>query len=95
MDYDQFIGSLSAAQPPQDLSPVLLSLWYDGKQDWESAHHVAQDIPGPNGSWIHAYLHRKEGDLFNARYWYRQAGKEEPASSLEDEWKQLVKTFVR
>ena len=94
MNYDQFLSSLSASEPPKDLSLLLKSLWHDRKNDWEASHNIAQDIYDKNGSWIHAYLHRKEGDLSNARYWYRQAGKSEPSVSLEEEWSTLVKAFL-
>ncbi len=94
MHYDQFLDSLEAGSPPENLSPYLLALWHDGKDDWEASHNVAQDIQDRNGSWIHAYLHRKEGDLFNARYWYRQAGRSEPPTSLQEEWEELVKYFL-
>ncbi len=94
MDYEQFVNSLANDQPPANISALLTALWYDGKGDWESAHNIAQDITGRNGSWIHAYLHRREGDLSNARYWYHKAGKSEPSTSLKDEWKMLVRTFL-
>lgn len=94
MEYEQFIGSLQEQAPPQQLSPLLQALWYDGKEDWERSHNVAQDINDRNGSWIHAYLHRKEGDLSNARYWYHKAGKSEPNVSLKEEWKMLVRAFL-
>lgn len=95
MTYDEFIKSLSGNQPPQKISAELKALWFDGKDDWESSHNIAQDINDRNGSWIHAYLHRKEGDIFNARYWYSKAGKNEPAQSLEEEWEALVKNFIQ
>lgn len=94
MDYEQFVGSLQSATPPGNISLLLKALWYDGKEDWESSHNIAQDISDRHGSWIHAYLHRKEGDLSNARYWYHKAGKSEPAMSLREEWKMLVRTFL-
>lgn len=94
MDYEHFVSSLADHQPPSGCSALLTSLWYDGKDDWENAHNIAQDITDRNGSWIHAYLHRKEGDLSNARYWYHKAGKSEPGLSLKDEWKMLVRTFL-
>lgn len=94
MNYTEFVQSLSLSEPPGELSPMLLSLWYDGKGDWNASHDVAQDIQNKNGSWIHAYLHRKEGDLSNARYWYSLAGKPESKATLEQEWEQLVKQFL-
>jgi hypothetical protein len=94
MNYGEFLNSLADDKPPSDLSPVLLALWYDGKGNWEASHNVAQDIQDLNGSWIHAYLHRKEGDLSNARYWYSMAGQKTPAATLNEEWENLVKNFL-
>jgi hypothetical protein len=94
MSYDEFIKSLAAMEPPSNLSPLLKALWFDGKNDWEGSHNIAQDINDRNGSWIHAYLHRKEGDLSNAGYWYTRAGKNTPSISLEAEWETLVKAFL-
>ena len=90
MNLESFINSLSANDPPAGLSPFLLSLWYDAKGNWNKAHDIIQDEEGKNGSWIHAYLHRKEGDIWNADYWYRKAGKSRPSQSLEEEWKQIA-----
>jgi len=89
-----FRSSLKNASPPPHLSDALKSLWFDGKEDWEKAHDIAQDIHSADGSSIHAYLHRKEGDTGNARYWYNRAGKDMPAYSLEEEWENLVKYFL-
>lgn len=94
MTYNEFIESLSLHKPPAGMSDILKALWYEGKEDWESSHNIAQDIHDKNGSWIHAYLHRKEGDLFNARYWYSKAGKPEFYGSLKEEWEALVKHFT-
>lgn len=93
MHYDEFVKSLSGTKPPENASSLLKALWYDGKEDWEGAHNIAQDIHDRNGSWIHAYLHRKEGDISNARYWYNMAGKKEFTGTLKDEWEMLVKSF--
>ncbi|RYG27330.1 MAG: hypothetical protein EOO01_41525 [Chitinophagaceae bacterium] len=95
MTYDEFVKSLSLQTPPETLSAELKALWYDGKEDWESSHNIAQDINDQNGSWIHAYLHRKEGDISNARYWYSRAGKNECRATLKEEWELLVKNFIR
>lgn len=94
MVFEEFRESLKQEKPPPGLNPVLQSLWYEGKGDWEASHNIAQDIHDRDGSWIHAYLHRREGDLFNAGYWYRQAGKTQPSVSLEEEWEMLVKHFI-
>ncbi len=94
MKFEEFIASLDQHQPPVSLSAELKSLWFDKNDEWEQAHDLAQEIPGSSGSWIHAYLHRKEGDQWNADYWYRKAGKSSPASSLDQEWEVLVKAFL-
>lgn len=94
MTYEQFHTSLSQLAPPQALSVYLQSLWYDGKGDWEQSHETIQDVPDKTASWIHAYLHRKEGDAFNAKYWYTKAGKPMPAYSLDQEWEELVKALL-
>lgn len=90
MSYEDFISSLKLEHPPEGLHPLLLSLWYDGKGDWEKSHNIAQDIDSKDASWIHAYLHRKEGDDWNADYWYRRAGAKRPDCSLEEEWRKLI-----
>lgn len=95
MEYAEFTSSLSQDQPPASISPVLASLWWDGKGNWHQSHEVAQEIHDQNGSLIHAYLHRKEGDISNARYWYSMAGSREPKLSLQEEWEELVKRFLK
>ena len=94
MDLISFKNSLSGNQPPADLSPYLQALWFDGKNDWEKAHQLAQEIGDREGAWIHAYLHRKEGDPGNARYWYDRAGRSMPAVSLEKEWEDIVRALL-
>jgi hypothetical protein len=94
MDYEEFIKSVQRDSPPANASPLLVALWHDAKNDWEASHNVAQDINDRNGSWIHAYLHRREGDLSNARYWYSKAGKPECKLTLKQEWETLVKEFT-
>jgi hypothetical protein len=71
-------------------SLLLQSLWQDAHDDWQSAHELAQDVETTDGAWVHAYLHRKEGDQFNAAYWYRRAGKPVCSTSLEAEWSAIV-----
>ncbi|MEX2233448.1 MAG: hypothetical protein WD824_14895 [Cyclobacteriaceae bacterium] len=90
MTIEDFSSSLKQPHPPQGLPKLLEALWYDGKNDWESAHNIAQDISSAEGSWVHAYLHRREGDEGNAAYWYRRAGKPVPRISLQEEWKQIA-----
>ena len=91
---EEFKKSLKAAGPPPALSPALTALWHDARGDWERAHQVAQDIDDASGAWVHAYLHRKEGDLSNARYWYRSAGKPEATGALDAEWSRIVSALL-
>lgn len=94
MNYEQFSDSLSQNEPPADLSILLRALWYDRKGDWEAAHDIAQSREGTREyDHLHAYLHRAEGDLWNAGYWYRRAGVDVFKGSLLEEWKMLVLTF--
>ena len=75
MTLTELKATLEAGSPPSGLPATLQALWHDARGDWDAAHRVAQDIDNADGSWIHAYLHRKEGDAGNAAYWYRRAGK--------------------
>jgi hypothetical protein len=94
MTLSDFRSTLSFSAPPAGLSAALTALWHDARGDWESAHRTAQDIDSANGAWIHAYLHRKEGDAGNAAYWYRRAGKPMPTASLENEWTAIVNALL-
>jgi hypothetical protein len=94
MTLSDFIASLDQSVPPQELAAPLKALWWDGKGDWEQAHDIAQEIENSNGSWIHAYLHRKEGDRSNAAYWYARAGKSMPFSTLQEEWEQIAASLL-
>ena len=78
------------AMRADQIEGLLLALWWDAKGDWDRAHEVAQDVPGADGAWVHAYLHRKEGDSGNAAYWYAQAGRPVAKDSLEAEWERIV-----
>ena len=86
MDLSEFQLSKDKSTPPSDLSLALQSLWFDAKGDWIKAHELAQKEGESSGDWVHAYLHRKEGDASNARYWYARAGKPVCSGSLEEEW---------
>ena len=90
MTYDEFIKSVADEQPSAGLSETLTSLWWDKKGDWDTAHAIAQEIPTEQGSAVHAYLHREEGVLWNADYWYSRAGRSRPDVPLEAEWQSLV-----
>lgn len=94
MNFDSFKASLSAAQPPSGLGALLRALWFDAKGEWDEAHRIAQDVETSDGARVHAYLHRKEGDLPNARYWYRSAGVAAESGGLEQEWEKLVRYFA-
>lgn len=82
-----------AATFPAGASLALQAMWWDRQGDWEKAHDCAQRQDDRDGAWVHAYLHRKEGDLANAGYWYRRAGKPVPDISLDAEWLEIVKTL--
>jgi hypothetical protein len=94
MTREEFAATTAASTPPAGLAPVLVALWHDARGDWDAAHTVAQDVAGPDGAWVHAYLHRKEGDSGNAAYWYRRAGKPVTTGSLQDEWNHIVESFL-
>ncbi len=82
------------AVPPAGLRPALLALWHDARGDWALAHQAAQEDLNPEGYWVHAYLHRKEGDASNARYWYSKAGRPVPVASLASEWTEIAGTLL-
>ena len=95
MNYQEFIDSLKSTDCPHMLDPCLQALWYDATGDWDSAHEIVQRLDTPAAARIHAYLHRKEGDNWNARYWHRQAGSCYPENmNLGQEWESLVNMFV-
>jgi hypothetical protein len=89
MTLAEFKATLTEGAPPS-VAPALVALWRDAKGQWDAAHGIAQDIDDPVGAWIHAYLHRKEGDQGNAAYWYRRAGKPIASGSLDEEWARIV-----
>jgi len=94
MTFAEFIDSLQLDEPNQDLPISLRALWYDGKGDWDQAHHEVDHLNDLTSSRIHAYLHRKEGDIWNADYWYAKAKDIRPDISLEEEWEMLVMRFL-
>jgi hypothetical protein len=95
MTFEEFFASLRDETPPAGTPRPLFALWRDGKGDWAGAHEIAQDVETLQGATVHAYLHRKEGDLDNARYWYQHAGRAVPTSSLATEWRALVEEMLR
>ena len=94
MTFEEYLAGIKNAQPAIELSETLTSLWWDKKGDWNRAHAIAQEIPTTQGSAVHAYLHREEGVLWNADYWYARAGRMRPDLSLEEEWRQLVEEML-
>jgi hypothetical protein len=94
MDPTEFRASLNAEAPPGWASLPLQALWWDAKDDWTKAHECAQADDGAAGAAVHAYLHRKEPDLSNARYWYNRAGRAPATFTLEREWTALVAEFL-
>ena len=95
MQYQEFVDSLEAAQCPADLNAYLKALWYDARGDWNKAHNIVQNLDDSTAARIHAYLHRKEGDEWNSRYWHRRAGSDFPERvSLEEEWEMLVRGLL-
>ena len=81
-------------QCPHGLPPALQALWYDKKGDWDKAHEIVQDASDMDSAWVHAYLHRKEGDSSNAYYWYRRSGRSQFTAELSQEWELLARNFL-
>ena len=94
MDLDAFKGSLAAQAPPPGLALAVQALWWEAKGDWDKAHECAQAQDDLVGARVHAYLHRREGDMTNARYWYRRNGETPPSVPLEAEWEQLARALL-
>lgn len=95
MTFEEFKDSLTQDKPPLGISDLLTALWFDAKGDWEQAHIIAQDISSEDGAILHAYLHRVEGDVWNAGYWYNMAHTTRFKGSLEDEWESLAQRFLK
>ncbi len=94
MTLNEFKSSLKNEGPPDAWSAYLKALWHEGNGNWEMAHNLVQDLTTREAAWIHAYLHRKEGDRSNANYWYNRAGKTMPEYPLPEEWEKLVQAFL-
>jgi hypothetical protein len=94
MDVNQFKQSVGNDAPPAGLGHALQALWWDAKGNWEQAHEHAQAQDDQTGAWVHAYLHRKEGDAGNAGYWYRRAGKPHATVSLAEEWAAIAEALL-
>lgn len=91
MSFEEFSNSV---EPPQGIGRALLALWHDARGDWETAHAMAQEADGGDGAWVHAYLHRKEGDDSNALYWYSRAGRPEASGDLRAEWEAITRDLL-
>jgi len=87
-------ASVSKAEPPAELEPALTALWWEAKGDWARAHALVMDEGGKDCAWVHAYLHRQEGDLANARYWYERAGKAVARDPLQAEWDKIARALL-
>ncbi len=94
MKLEKFKASLDQAEPPAGIDGALQALWHDARGDWEKAHKIAQDEPNPLGAWVHAYLHRVEGDESNAGYWYRRAEKPHCKDPLPQEWDEIASALL-
>ncbi len=95
MTIEAFKESLSSEQVPAGLSVHLQALWLDAKGDWDNAHRLIDSLPDKDSAYLHAYLHRKEGDMGNAGYWYNRAGRVISSQSLEEEWEELLQYFLK
>ena len=94
MTMAEFTASLSGAAPAPQLDAPLAALWWAAKGGWDRAHKIVQDEPTADAAWVHAYLHRVEGDSANAGYWYRQAGKPVATGPLETEWERIASALI-
>lgn len=95
MTYEEFSQSVTADKAPDEELPFALqALWWDAAGDWEKAHDLCQRERGRPGAWVHGYLHRKEGDLSNAGYWYGRAGKARHEGTLDEEWSRIATSLL-
>jgi hypothetical protein len=94
MTPSEFQASLERAQPPRGLTPALRALWWLRRGDWDKAHRIVMDEADRDSAWVHAHLHRAEGDAGNAGYWYRQARRQAGGGSLEQEWNGMVQVLL-
>ena len=91
---NDFRATLGDSRPPAGCCAALVALWYDARGDWEEAHRLAQAVDDEDGAWVHAYLHRKEGDSGNARHWYRRACRTFADDTLPEEWERIVMAIL-
>ena len=95
MTLKEFRSTLTQTAAPDKLAPALKAMWEDAKGNWAAAHSIAQEIEDETGAWIHAYLHRREGDAGNAGYWYRRARQPVARDTLEEEWTRIASSLLR
>jgi hypothetical protein len=95
MSPSAFKRSLSSKNPPAGLSPALAALWWAGKDDWDKAHKIVMSEDGADCAWVHAYLHRVDGDLDNAGYWYRQARRKAVTGKRDAEWAAIAAALLK
>ena len=91
---DQFVATIDAHARPAGLPTLLAALWHERHGDWHAAHRLAQDVDDSDGAWVHAYLHRREGDLGNAAHWYRRADRTPARGTLDEEWLEIAGTLL-
>ena len=94
MTFDELRASIRKQRPPATLPPLLAALWWEAKGDWNQAHEIAQAEESADAAWIHAYLHRKEGDTANAAYWYNRAHQPRCSLPLDAEWEQITAALL-
>ena len=94
MTFEAFRSSLHHTQPPANLPAPLEALWWDAKGNWSAAHNLVDHLETPEGMAVHAYLHRKEGEQWNADYWYRRSTKKYHRPQLAEEWQALIQAFL-
>jgi hypothetical protein len=94
MTLDDFLASVKGSSPPEGVPTLARALWHDARGDWDTAHRIAQDDESAEGAWVHAYLHRREGDLGNAAYWYGRAGRPQATDALDAEWRRIATALL-
>ena len=93
MTLESFKATLKDSSAPS-MTPLLLALWHDARGEWDAAHRLAQDVDDKDGAWVHAYLHRREGDVGNAAYWYHRAGQPVATDALTIEWERIASALL-
>ena len=94
MTVDELRATLEYTAPPDGLPPLVAAMWHLARGDWTRAHEIAQDDPSVDAAWVHAHLHRVEGDMANAGYWYRRAAHPVPADGLDSEWRAITEALL-